>query len=43
MDGYDMSEMLKLRLSFIAVIDAKVRRAAETGCPFVAVRDLFMG
>jgi hypothetical protein len=24
-------------------MDAKVRRAAETGCPFVSVRDLFMG
>lgn len=42
MDGYDLSEMLRLRLSFVEVVDAKVRRAAETGCPFVAVRDLFM-
>jgi hypothetical protein len=43
MDGYDLSEMLRLKLSFVDVIDAKVRRAAETGCPFVPVRDLFIG
>jgi hypothetical protein len=41
MDGFDMSEMLRRRLSFIAVIDAKVRNAAETGNPFVPVWDLF--
>lgn len=41
MDGFDLSEMLRLRLSFVDVVDAKVRRAAETGSPFVAVRDLF--
>jgi hypothetical protein len=41
MDGFDLSEILRLRLSFVEVVDAKVRRAAETGCPFVAVRDLF--
>jgi len=38
-----LAEMLRLKLSFIDVMDAKVRRAAETGCPFVPVRDLFMG
>ncbi len=43
MDGFDLSEMLRLKLSFIDVMDAKVRRAAETGCPFVPVRELFMG
>jgi hypothetical protein len=43
MDGFDIYEMLRLKLSFIDVIDAKVRRAAETGCPFVPIRDLFMG
>ncbi len=42
MDGFDISEMLRQRLSFIKVMEAKVRRAAETGCPFVSVRDLFM-
>jgi hypothetical protein len=43
MDGYDLSEMLRLRLSFVDVLDAKVRRAAETGRPFVSVRELFPG
>jgi len=42
MDGFDISEMLMRRLSFVQVIDAKVRRAVETGCPFVSVRDLFV-
>jgi hypothetical protein len=42
MDGFDISEMLMRRLSFVKVIDAKVRRAAETGCPFVSIRDLFV-
>lgn len=42
MDGFDLSEMLRRRLLFTKVLDAKVRRAAETGCPFVSVRDLFM-
>jgi len=43
MDGFDLSEMLRLKLSFIDVMNEKVRRAAETGFPFVPVRDLFMG
>ncbi|MBU4261965.1 MAG: restriction endonuclease [Proteobacteria bacterium] len=43
MDGYDLSEMLRMKLSFVDVMDAKIRRAAETGCPFVPVRDLFIG
>jgi hypothetical protein len=42
MDGFDLSEMLRRRLPIVDVLDAKVRRAAETGCPFVSVRDLFM-
>lgn len=42
MDGFDISEMLRLRLSFIRVVEAKVRRAAETGSPFISVRELFM-
>jgi hypothetical protein len=42
MDGFDLSEMLRRRLLFVEVLDAKVRRAAETGCPFVSVRDLFI-
>lgn len=43
MDGLDLSEMLRMKLSFIDVMDAKVRIAAETGYPFVPVRDLFIG
>jgi len=43
MDGFDLSEMLRLKLSFIDVMNEKVRKAAETGFPFVPVRDLFMG
>lgn len=42
MDGYDLSEMLRLRLPLTDVLAAKVRRAAETGSPFVSVGDLFM-
>ena len=42
MDGFDLFEMLRRSLSFVEVLEAKVRRAAETGCPFVSIRDLFM-
>lgn len=42
MDGFDLSEMLRLRRHFTDVVAAKVRRAAETGSPFVPVRDLFV-
>ncbi len=42
MDGFDLSEMLRLKLPFVEILQAKVRRAAETGNPFVSVRDLFM-
>jgi hypothetical protein len=41
MDGLDIFEMLRLRLSFVKIIEAKARRAAETVSPFVSVRDLF--
>lgn len=41
MSGEDMWEMLNRRLPFDHVIDRKQRRAAETGIPFVGVRDLF--
>ena len=41
MDGYDLYEMLDRKLSLDQVLDAKARRAAETGLPFVNVRDLF--
>lgn len=41
MDGLDLSDMLRLELSIARVVEAKVRRAAETGNPFTQVRDLF--
>lgn len=41
MDGYDLFEMLDRKLSLDQVLEAKARRAAETGLPFVNVRDLF--
>lgn len=40
MDGLDISEMLQKRLSLNEVLSKKVRRAAETGEPFVRLRDL---
>jgi predicted protein tyrosine phosphatase len=41
MDGLDLYEMLDRNLSFTDVLSRKVRRAAESGNPFVRVRDLF--
>jgi hypothetical protein len=41
-DGLDLYEMLERKLSFADVLQQKVRRAAETGRPFVRVRDLFV-
>ena len=40
MDGLDISEMLQHHLAFKDVLSKKVRRAAETGQPFVRLRDL---
>ena len=40
MDGLDLWEMLDRRLSLADVLAKKVRRAAETGRPFVPVREL---
>jgi Restriction endonuclease len=40
MDGLDISEMLQKRLSLQEVLSKKVRRAAETGKPFVRLREL---
>lgn len=40
MDGLDLYEMLERNLAFTEVLKLKVRRAAETGRPFVRVRDL---
>ena len=41
MDGLDLFDTLNRGLSFVQVLDRKVRRAAETGFPFARVRDLF--
>ena len=41
MDGLDLYDMLDRELPFVLVLDRKVRRAAETGLPFVRTRDLF--
>jgi len=40
MDGLDLSEMLVQNIGFKKVLSKKVRRAAETGKPFVRLRDL---
>ena len=41
MHGFDLFEMLDRKLSLDQVLEAKARRAAETGLPFVRVKDLF--
>jgi hypothetical protein len=41
MDGLDLSDMLERQIAFPDVLMKKVRRAGETGHPFVRVRDLF--
>lgn len=41
MDGLDIYEMLDRGILLTQVLERKVRRAAETGSPFVRVRDLF--
>lgn len=41
MDGLDLYEMLDREISLSQVLRIKVRRAAETGSPFVRVRDLY--
>lgn len=41
MDGYDLYEALNREIPLNHVIEHKVRRAAETGSPFIRVRDLF--
>lgn len=40
MDGLDICDMLQKKLSLQEVLSKKVRRAAETGKPFVRLRDL---
>lgn len=41
MDGFDIYEMLDREIPLNHVLERKVRRAAETGAPFIRVRDLF--
>lgn len=41
MDGLDLYEMLERGLTFAEVLARKVRRAAESGNPFIRVRDLY--
>ncbi|WP_246763220.1 restriction endonuclease [Rhizobium sp. 007] len=43
MDGLDLYEMLDREIPLNQVLERKVRRAAETGMPFLRVRDLFPG
>lgn len=40
MDGLDLSEMLMRKIGFKSILSKKVHRAAETGKPFVRLRDL---
>ncbi|MFM2615515.1 hypothetical protein [Vibrio campbellii] len=40
MDGLDLCNMLQEKLSLQEVLSKKVRRAAETGNPFVRLREL---
>jgi hypothetical protein len=41
MDGLDLYEMLDRKIPLTQVLERKVRRAAETGSPFIRVCDLF--
>lgn len=41
MDGLDLYEMLDRGIPLNQVLERKVRKAAETGMPFLRVRDLF--
>jgi hypothetical protein len=40
MDGFDLSEILKFKIPLTEALDAKVRRAAESGAPYTPVREL---
>jgi hypothetical protein len=42
MDGLDLHDMLDRGLSFSEVMAKKVRHAAESGHPFIRVRDLYV-
>ncbi|WP_417606152.1 restriction endonuclease [Oceanimonas baumannii] len=41
MDGLDLYELLDREIPLNQVLERKVRRAAETGMPFLRVRDIF--
>lgn len=41
MDGLNLYEMLDREIPLPQILDRKVRRAAETGSPFVRVPNLF--
>jgi hypothetical protein len=41
MDGFDLYETLNREISLNLVLERKIRLAAETGAPFVSVRDIF--
>ena len=41
MDGLDLYDMLDREIALTLVLERKVRRAAETGSPFIRVRELF--
>lgn len=43
MEGLDLYELLDREIPLNQVLERKVRRAAETGMPFLRVRDLFPG
>ena len=42
-EGRDLYEAFGRSIPLPALLEAKVRRAAETGRPFVAIDDLFTG
>jgi hypothetical protein len=41
MDGFDLFTTLERKLSLVEVLQAKDRRAVETGRPFVSVREIY--
>jgi hypothetical protein len=42
MEGLDIYEMLNRELPLPHVLERKIRRAAETGCAFIRLRELFL-
>lgn len=40
-DGLDLYKMLDREIPLPQVLERKIRRGAETGSPFIRVRDLF--